>query len=90
MNRMQATGSAMGMNREALVRFSQVKKSYDGISYVVKDLNLDVAKGEFLTMLGPSGSGKSTLLDAYIALMMPDTTPFNGASNEPGVTARAT
>lgn len=31
---------------------------------------------------GPSGSGKSTLLDAYIALMMPDTTPFNGASND--------
>ncbi len=34
------------------------------------------------TMLcGGSGSGKSTLMDAYIALMMPHTTPFNGASN---------
>ncbi|PZR53888.1 hypothetical protein DNL40_05760 [Xylanimonas oleitrophica] len=30
---------------------------------------------------GASGSGKSTLLDAYIALLMPHTTPFNGASN---------
>ena len=30
---------------------------------------------------GASGSGKSTLLDAYVALMMPHTTPFNGASN---------
>jgi uncharacterized protein YPO0396 len=30
---------------------------------------------------GGSGSGKSTLMDAYIALMMPHTTPFNGASN---------
>lgn len=30
---------------------------------------------------GGSGTGKSTLLDAYIALMMPHTTPFNGASN---------
>jgi uncharacterized protein YPO0396 len=30
---------------------------------------------------GASGSGKSTLLDAYIALMMSHTTPFNGASN---------
>ena len=30
---------------------------------------------------GGSGSGKSTLMDAYIALLMPHTTPFNGASN---------
>ncbi len=47
---------------DALVRFTKVQKSYDGIHYVVKDLNLDVAKGEFLTMLGPSGSGKTTTL----------------------------
>lgn len=47
---------------DALVRFTDVKKSYDGIQYVVKDLNLDVARGEFLTMLGPSGSGKTTSL----------------------------
>ncbi|MGY9053810.1 MAG: ABC transporter ATP-binding protein, partial [Rhodobacterales bacterium] len=29
---------------------------------VVKDLNLNIAKGEFLTLLGPSGSGKTTCL----------------------------
>ena len=45
-----------------LVRFTNVQKSYDGENLVVKDLNLDVAKGEFLTMLGPSGSGKTTCL----------------------------
>ena len=32
-------------------------------------------------LCGSSGSGKSTLMDGYIALMMPHTTPFNGASN---------
>ena len=32
-------------------------------------------------LYGASGSGKSTLMDAYIALLMPHTTPFNGASN---------
>ncbi|WP_232375810.1 MULTISPECIES: ABC transporter ATP-binding protein [Mesorhizobium] len=47
---------------DALVRFEDVKKSYDGINFVVKDLNLDVFRGEFLTMLGPSGSGKTTTL----------------------------
>jgi len=47
---------------EPLVRFVKIQKSYDGETMVVKDLNLDVAKGEFLTMLGPSGSGKTTCL----------------------------
>ncbi|MBK5926927.1 polyamine ABC transporter ATP-binding protein [Rhodobaculum claviforme] len=44
------------------VRFDRVQKSYDGVSLVVKDLNLDIARGEFMTMLGPSGSGKTTCL----------------------------
>jgi putative spermidine/putrescine transport system ATP-binding protein len=46
----------------AYVRFEKVQKSYDGEILVVKDLNLDIAKGEFVTMLGPSGSGKTTCL----------------------------
>jgi len=49
-------------NDDHLVRFVDIQKSYDGESLVVKNLNLDVAKGEFLTMLGPSGSGKTTCL----------------------------
>ena len=44
------------------MRFDRVQKSYDGETLVVKDLNLEIAKGEFLTMLGPSGSGKTTCL----------------------------
>ena len=44
------------------VVFDHVQKSYDGQTLVVKDLNLDIGKGEFLTMLGPSGSGKTTCL----------------------------
>ncbi|HIC25478.1 MAG TPA: ATP-binding cassette domain-containing protein, partial [Gammaproteobacteria bacterium] len=44
------------------VRFDAVQKSYDGESLVIKDLNLDVQRGEFLTLLGPSGSGKTTCL----------------------------
>ena len=47
---------------DAMVRFANVQKSYDGETLVVKNLNLDIAKGEFLTMLGPSGSGKTTTL----------------------------
>ena len=47
---------------DTFVVFDHVQKSYDGVSLVVKDLNLSIAKGEFLTMLGPSGSGKTTCL----------------------------
>ena len=47
---------------DTFVVFDHVQKSYDGVTLVVKDLNLTIAKGEFVTMLGPSGSGKTTCL----------------------------
>jgi putative spermidine/putrescine transport system ATP-binding protein len=47
---------------DPFVSFKGVQKSYDGETLVVKNLNLDIAAGEFLTMLGPSGSGKTTCL----------------------------
>ena len=49
-------------NSNSFVKFDKVDKSYDGEILVVKDLNLDIPQGEFLTMLGPSGSGKTTTL----------------------------
>lgn len=50
------------MSSSNYVEFLNIDKSYDGRSLVVDDLNLTIAKGEFLTMLGPSGSGKTTSL----------------------------
>src|SRR5438128_3227285 len=47
---------------EPMVRFQNVQKSYDGVTLVVQNLNLEIARGEFLTLLGPSGSGKTTTL----------------------------
>ena len=44
------------------VEYRSVRKSYDGLTLVVEDLNLSVRRGEFLTLLGPSGSGKTTCL----------------------------
>ncbi len=52
----------MADNNEIFVEFERVQKSYDGEILVVKDLNLAIGKGEFVTMLGPSGSGKTTCL----------------------------
>ncbi|WP_028535231.1 ABC transporter ATP-binding protein [Paludibacterium yongneupense] len=45
-----------------IVSFRNVQKSYDGDALIVKNLNLDIRRGEFLTLLGPSGSGKTTSL----------------------------
>jgi putative spermidine/putrescine transport system ATP-binding protein len=61
-------------NNKPLVRFEHIEKSYDGETLVVKDLNLDIARGEFVTMLGPSGSGKTTCL----MMLSGFETPTNG------------
>ena len=49
-------------NGNVYVEFEQVGKSFDGRTLVVRDLDLRIRKGEFLTLLGPSGSGKTTCL----------------------------
>ena len=63
------------MSKKAdFVKFDKVDKSYDGKVLVVKDLNLDIEEGEFVTMLGPSGSGKTTCL----MMLAGFETPTNG------------
>lgn len=49
-------------SNDPLVRFTGVQKTYDGHTLVVRDLNLNIQSGEFLSLLGPSGSGKTTTL----------------------------
>ncbi|NRF69709.1 ABC transporter ATP-binding protein [Aquincola sp. S2] len=48
--------------RDTLVQFRGVQKTYDGQTLVVRSLDLDIRRGEFLSLLGPSGSGKTTCL----------------------------
>lgn len=52
----------MNTDIDKYVQFKKVKKSYDQSNLVVKEFNLDIRKGEFVTLLGPSGSGKTTCL----------------------------
>ena len=52
----------------ASVVFEHVTKRYaDGVE-AVKDMNLEIADGEFMILVGPSGSGKSTALRMVAAL----------------------
>jgi ABC-type Fe3+/spermidine/putrescine transport system ATPase subunit len=54
-----------------LLSLSGVAKRYGG-DVAVEDVDLEVAAGEFLTLLGPSGCGKSTLLRIIAGLTDPD------------------
>jgi len=53
---------ATAASAAALVEFIGIEKRYGDGAAAVRDLDLEVERGEFLTLLGPSGSGKTTTL----------------------------
>ena len=64
----------------AVLEFKNVHKSY-GETAVLKDINLSVAEGEFLVILGFSGTGKTTLINLMAGLEQPSkgSVTFKGA-----------
>ena len=55
----------------AFLELSGLQKFY-GANHVVRDFNLDVAQGEFVSFLGPSGCGKTTTLRMVAGFEVPD------------------
>lgn len=48
-----------------MIKLKNLEKCYRtkaGFNYVLREINLDIAEGDFITFMGPSGAGKSTLL----------------------------
>lgn len=66
-HRTSATTSA----DKVLLQLTGLKKVYDQTE-VLKDINLDIKHGEFLTLLGPSGCGKTTLLRLIAGFEQPN------------------
>lgn len=50
------------------IKFKNIKKSYDNINYVLDDINFEINKGDFVTIIGESGGGKTTLLKLIAGL----------------------
>src|SRR5215208_1221413 len=69
----EAKGAPLTLLQPALVSFSAVNKTYDGANLVVSNLDLEIRRGEFLTLLGPSGSGKTTTLMMLAGFESPTT-----------------
>ncbi len=62
------------MSNEVLIKVQGVNKQFDlgkTVVYALKDINLEIFRGEYLSIMGPSGSGKSTLFNMIGALDRP-------------------
>ena len=58
---------------EPMIRLRSLSKTFDRTIHAVRDMDLDVAEGEVLVIVGPSGSGKSTVLRCINLLEVPTT-----------------
>jgi phospholipid/cholesterol/gamma-HCH transport system ATP-binding protein len=66
-----AAAARRGRSGETLIRFLDVKKAF-GQKIIYSGLNLEIRRGETLTVMGPSGSGKSVMLKMLIGLIHAD------------------
>ncbi|RVT61389.1 phosphonate ABC transporter ATP-binding protein [Niallia taxi] len=55
----------------SILKVTNLVKRYNGGTLALKDINLEVKKGEFIAVIGPSGAGKSTLLRSINRLIEP-------------------
>jgi len=57
--------------KEVLIEIEHLSKSFPGGTEVLKDISLEIHKGDIVAIIGPSGTGKSTLLRCLNYLTVP-------------------
>ena len=68
-----------------MIRFENVTKSYKGTTVALREVSVDLQKGEFVFLVGPSGSGKSTFLRLVTKEEPPDQGKIWVAGKEVGL-----
>ena len=68
----EAVRTSAAAQASSAVAFEKVSFTYDGESFVLRDVDLEIPRGQFLCILGGNGSGKSTLARHIDALLLPD------------------
>ncbi len=58
------------MGEDTIIQFKNVSKAY-GERFILRDFNLKIHRGEFITVIGSSGSGKTTMLKMINGLLTP-------------------
>ena len=67
----QSQAAQVTDDNEVVVSIRDLHKTYDGETFILKGIDLDVHRGEVVVVLGPSGSGKSTMLRCVNLLETP-------------------
>ena len=61
----------MNCDEKPILRIKNLNKTYSGGFQALKNINLDIGKGEIVALLGPNGAGKTTLISVVCGIVNP-------------------
>lgn len=73
----------------AIIRVSNLSKSYDGGFQALKNVSLQIQEGEILALLGPNGAGKTTLISTVCGITLPSSGTIEVAGHDSQTEFRA-